>query len=71
MSAAQGVQFSIIFLQADANQFNKLKLHVPQNKTVRHLYEYLRSYKGNPFKSFFLTNKIKEKPQFSEDKGLF
>jgi len=25
-------------------------------------------YKHNPFKQFFLTNKIKEKPQFSDER---
>lgn len=37
-------------------------------KQVKDIYKYLTEYKNNPFKSFFITNKIKEKPQFNDDK---
>jgi hypothetical protein len=39
-------------------------------KKIKHLYDFLRDYKANPFREFFLTNKIKEKPQFSDEKAL-
>ena len=43
---------------------------VPSDKKVKHLNEFLLNAKNIPFRSFVLTNNIKEKPQFTEDKDL-
>lgn len=63
--------FTIIFMEEKATQFQKVSLLIPSYKRVKHLYEFLLGAKANPFRSFFLTNKIKEKPQFTDDKYLW
>lgn len=61
----ENVKYSIIFLEENALHFNKINIVVPSDKKVRHLIEFLSKVKPNPFRSYFLTNKIKEKPQFT------
>lgn len=60
--------FTVIFMEEKVAQFQKVTVLVPSDKKVKHLYEFLQGVKGNPFRSYFLTNKIKEKPQFTYDK---
>ena len=62
--------YTIIFLEENTLLFNKITVMVPTDKKVRHLIDFLTKVKTNPFRSFFLTNKIKEKPQFTLEKDL-
>ena len=43
---------------------------IPADKKFKHLIEFLTRHPQNPFPHFFLTNKIKEKPQFTEEKDI-
>ena len=62
--------FTVIFMEESAAQFNKITTLVPSDKKIKHLADFLKTVKVNPFRNFFLTNKIKEKPQFTLDKDL-
>lgn len=57
-------------MSSDAQSFTKITIMVPSDKKVKHLNEFLQNARNIPFKTFFLTNKIKEKPQFTDDKDL-
>jgi hypothetical protein len=47
-----------------------VRLNIPLYKKMKNIYQYLEREKCNPFKSFFLTNKLKERAQFSEEREI-
>ena len=68
MTQADQMAFTVLFLQDDRDDFFTLPLSVPQDKKVRDLHAFLAEHPHNPFPAFFLTNRVKEKPQFGMDK---
>jgi hypothetical protein len=57
-------------MEEKASQFNKVNLLIPSHKKLKDLMQFLSIQTSNPFCNFFLTNKLKEKPQFTLEKDL-
>ena len=51
-------------------QFDSLSLFVPAHAKVKDLIFFLQINQCTPWNHFFLTNKLKEKPQFTLEKEL-
>jgi hypothetical protein len=66
----QNEYFVVIFLKEESGMFPKIKINIPTYKKVKHIYQFLEKAKTNPFKSFFITNKLKERPQFNLEKEI-